>query len=91
MSLSVSLRWCAKHCDIQPGTIQLTKKIDTPLGGKLVEPADHAVLWPWDILHHMWVNDKLLNWIYNPADMAVAKVEAASLWVRCIFPHLGAA
>ena len=48
----------------------------------MVEPAEHAVLWPWDILHHMWLNDKLLNWIYDPEDMAVAKVEAASIQVR---------
>ena len=52
--------------------------MDTPLGGKVIKAFDHAVLWPWDILHHMWLHDKLLNWIYDPEHMAVAKIEAAS-------------
>ena len=82
-------RWCAQHCDIQPGTIQLTKTITTPLGGKVIKPEDHAVLWPWDILHHLWLENKLLNWIYDPEDMAVAKVEAASI-IQNFLLHIGA-
>ena len=70
------VRWCAKHCDIQPGTIKLTKKVETGTGGKVVRAEEHAVLWPWDILHHFWISGKLLDWIYDPEDMATAKVHA---------------
>ena len=74
-----SIRWCAKYCDIQPGTIRLTKKVGTSTGGTVIEATEHAVLWPWDILHHLWSTGKLLEWIYDPECMASAKVHAASL------------
>ena len=44
----------------------------------MIEATEHAVLWPWDILHHLWGTGKLLDWIYDPEDMASAKVQAAS-------------
>ena len=83
------VRWCAKHCDIQPGTIKLTKKVETPAGGKVIKAEEHAVLWPWDILHHLWNSGKLLDWIYDPEDMASAKVHDSSPINVCILGNQG--
>ena len=66
-------RWCKDNCSVHPDTF----KLRTNEGGR-----DASVLWPWDLLHLLWSNGKLLEWVHDPEEQAPARVKEFWAHVR---------
>lgn len=54
-------RWCREHCDLHPDRTRLD-----------VNDPDHqsGVIWPWNLLHWMYENNKFLSWVHDDPNLA---------------------